>query len=51
MERVKAESNLSLKEILYIHDQEKNNLEYKVERSHAELKSLITMANRSNKDK
>ena len=42
MEKIKSDYDGSLKEIKYFHDQEKNNLEHRVERSTNELRSLLS---------
>lgn len=43
MEKIKADYDCSLKEIKYFHDQEKNHLELRVEKSTNELKSLMSI--------
>lgn len=42
VEKIKSEYDGNLKEIKYFHDQEKFNLEHRVERSTNELRSLLS---------
>lgn len=43
LEKLKNEFESNLKEIRLIHDQEKTNLESRLERSNGELKSLVSL--------